>query len=60
MLVLVVPGGFERFFADVGRAAEGSGLPPFEQPDPSDLARAAGSYGVEILALPMQWRQAQR
>ncbi|HXF56431.1 MAG TPA: quercetin 2,3-dioxygenase [Actinomycetota bacterium] len=53
MLVLVTPGGFERFFAAVGRPAESSGLPPLERPDPEALARAAAPYGVDILGPPI-------
>lgn len=53
MLVLVVPGGFERFFAEVGRPASSSTLPPLERPDPEAVARAAGPYGVEILGPPL-------
>ncbi len=53
MLVLVTPGGFERFFAEVGRPAEAGGLPPVERPDPEALSGAARPYGVEILGPPM-------
>lgn len=52
MIVLAVPGGFERFFAEVGRPAERRGLPPAEEPDPEEIARAAAPYGVEILGPP--------
>lgn len=52
MLVLVVPGGFERFFAEVGRPAASLTLPPLEEPNPEALARAA-AYGVEILGPPI-------
>ncbi len=54
MLVLVVPGGFERFFADVGRPAETGGLPPLEQLDPAALTEAARPYGVEIIGPPIR------
>lgn len=53
LLVFVVPGGFERFFAEVGRPAQGNGLPAPETPDPEALARAAGPYEVEILGPPI-------
>lgn len=53
MLVLVVPGGFERFFAEVGRPAQDNTLPPLEEPDPEAVARAAQPYGVEILGPPI-------
>jgi quercetin dioxygenase-like cupin family protein len=54
MLVLAVPGGFERFFSEVGRPAERRELPPPEEPDAAELARRAGSYRVEILGPPIQ------
>jgi quercetin dioxygenase-like cupin family protein len=36
MLTIAVPGGFEAFFREAGRAAEGPGLPP---PGPVDVQR---------------------
>jgi hypothetical protein len=54
MLVLAIPGGFERFFSEVGRPAERRELPAPEEPDAAELARPAGSYRVEILGPPMQ------
>lgn len=53
LLVMVVPGGFERFFAEVGRPAETVELPTPSAPDPEALARAAGLHGVEILGPPI-------
>ncbi len=53
MLVIAVPGGFERFFGEVGRPAETRGIPPVEELDPGRLADAAAPYGVEILGPPV-------
>jgi len=52
MIVLAIPGGFERFFVEIGRLAERHDLPPIEEPDPAEVARAAAPYGVEILGPP--------
>jgi mannose-6-phosphate isomerase-like protein (cupin superfamily) len=54
LLVLVVPGGFERFFVEVGRPADAATLPPAEEPDPEAVARAAEPYGVETLGPPLE------
>ncbi len=54
ILVMVTPAGFEGFFSQVGRAAEGDGLPQPQEPDPAILAKAAASFGVEILGPPVQ------
>jgi mannose-6-phosphate isomerase-like protein (cupin superfamily) len=53
MLVLVSPGGFERFIKDLG---EPVGRPP-SLPDIARLEAVAANYGVEILgALPEEPR----
>jgi quercetin dioxygenase-like cupin family protein len=54
MLVTFSPGGVEEFFAEAGMPDDGSGVPPAVQPppDPDELARAVGRYGVEIVGPP--------
>lgn len=51
-LWLIVPGGFESFFADTfPQATEGSS-PADRQPDLARMAEAAARYGVTILGPP--------
>lgn len=50
---VITPGGFERFFADVGRPAEGPGLPPAGPPDVELLACVSGEYECELLGPPL-------
>lgn len=52
-LNVITPGGFEQFFADAGRAAEGPGLPPMSPPDIELLARVSARYDSEILGPPL-------
>ncbi len=54
MLVTFSPSGIEEFFVEAGMPDDGSGVPPAVQlpPDPDELARAAGRYGVEIVGPP--------
>jgi mannose-6-phosphate isomerase-like protein (cupin superfamily) len=54
LLSLCVPGGFERYFADAGRPAEGDGLPPDEPLDIGLLRRVGAGYGLEIVGPPLQ------
>lgn len=52
-LNLITPGGFESFFADAGRPAEGPGLPPAGPPDIELLARVSGQYESDLLGPPL-------
>ena len=54
MLVTFSPGGVEEFFVEAGMPDDSSGVPPAVQPppDPDELARAVGRYGVEIVGPP--------
>ena len=53
MLVTFSPGGVEEFFVEAGMPDDGSGVPPVQPPpDPDELARAVGRYGVEIVGPP--------
>jgi hypothetical protein len=45
MLLLVTPGGFERFTKDL---SEPAGTPP-SPPDMARLVAVAASYGIDIL-----------
>jgi len=47
------PSGFENFVADVGRPAEGPGLPPPEEPDIPRLTEASARNHIRILGPPM-------
>lgn len=50
---VITPGGFEGFFADAGRPAEGPGLPPAGPPDVELLARVSAAYDSELVGPPM-------
>ena len=52
-LNVITPGGFEQFFADAGRPAEGEGLPPVGPPDIELLGRVSGEYGSDLLGPPL-------
>ena len=53
-LTLMVPGGLEKFFEEVGKpATDLSCPPPFEEEDIDELLAVAPKYGVEIL-LPQE------
>ena len=54
LLSICVPGGFERYFADAGRPAEGDGLPPEAPLDVEMLARVGAEYGLEIVGPPLR------
>jgi quercetin dioxygenase-like cupin family protein len=53
-LTLHLPGGFERFAAEVGQPAEALTLPPesTERPDLAEVRRTAAQHGITILAPP--------
>jgi quercetin dioxygenase-like cupin family protein len=53
-LTLHIPGGFERFAAEVGQPAEALTLPPEPAgpPDPDRVAEIAARHGITILAPP--------
>jgi quercetin dioxygenase-like cupin family protein len=53
MFVVVTPGGFESFFAEVGTPASSRTLPSPEPPDMEKVGRAAAGYGVELLGPPL-------
>ena len=49
-LTLMVPGGLEKFFEEVGKpATDLSFPPPFKEEDIDELLAVAPKYGVEIL-----------
>jgi hypothetical protein len=56
-LNLMTPGGFEKFFADAGRRAEGDGLPPAGPPDVELLGRVSAAYDSELLGPPLAARR---
>jgi hypothetical protein len=47
------PGGFERFFAEVGSPAQDDGLPPQAPPDVARLKRIGERFGLEIVGPPL-------
>jgi quercetin dioxygenase-like cupin family protein len=51
-LQITAPAGFERFAAEVGRPAGGSGLPEPSAPDIPRLMAASERYGHRILGPP--------
>jgi hypothetical protein len=53
VLGIAVPGGIEGFFRDVGRPAEGPGLPPAGPIDMAALAQAASRHGNEFVGPPL-------
>ena len=53
-LTLMVPGGLEKFFEEIGKpATDLSSPPPLEEKDVDELLAVAPKYGVEIL-LPQE------
>ena len=53
LLNLTVPGGFERFYRDVGEAVVDRGkLPSRSEPDITALSATAAKYGITILGPP--------
>ncbi len=55
ILTLCVPGGFEDFFAAIGRPAPQLTLPPAPDapPDMAAMTRHAAAFGVEIVGPPI-------
>jgi quercetin dioxygenase-like cupin family protein len=54
-LTLMVPGGVEKFFEEVGKpGSDVSSPPPFEEEDIEKLLAIAPKYGAEILPSPEQ------
>jgi mannose-6-phosphate isomerase-like protein (cupin superfamily) len=53
LLSICSPGGFERYFAEVGRPAEDDGLPPAGPPDIATLQRVGADFGNEIVGPPL-------
>jgi quercetin dioxygenase-like cupin family protein len=50
-LILVTPGGFERFFTEIGVPARpGESVPPFDPADGEHLAEVNRRYGGQIFA----------
>jgi quercetin dioxygenase-like cupin family protein len=52
-LQITTPAGFEEFVREIGRPAEGPGLPVPSPPDIQRLAEAGSRYGHQILGPPM-------
>jgi quercetin dioxygenase-like cupin family protein len=53
VLALAVPGGIEEFFREVGRPAEGPGLPPQAPVDVAQLTEAAARFNNQIIGPPL-------
>ena len=54
-LTVMVPGGVEKFFEEVGKpGSDVSSPPPFEEEDIEKLLAIAPKYGAEILPPPEQ------
>jgi hypothetical protein len=53
LLVLLVPGGGERFFIEAGRPAEGPGFPPIAPPDVELMKRISPKYHLQIIGPPL-------
>jgi len=55
LVILAMPGGFERFVVEVSEPARTAALPPPSQPDMQKLLNVAAKYKIEILGpLPEQ------
>ena len=52
MLVVITPGGGERFFQDLGVPAVTRTLPVPTPPDPAQVVRVAADHDVEIIPPP--------
>lgn len=53
LLVLLVPGGGERFFIEAGRPAEGPGFPPMAPPDFELMTKVSEKYHQRIIGPPL-------
>jgi hypothetical protein len=54
-VVLVTPGGFERFVVEMSEPATTAALPPPSPPDMQKLMTVAAKYKIEILGpLPQE------
>jgi mannose-6-phosphate isomerase-like protein (cupin superfamily) len=53
LLSISLPGGFERYFAEAGRPAEGDGLPPAGPPDVARLREVGERYGLALVGPPL-------
>lgn len=51
-LQITAPAGFDQFIAELGRPAQGPGLPPPEAPDVPALIEVSRRYGIETLEPP--------
>jgi len=55
LMILVTPGGFERFVAEMSEPASTAALPPPSPPDMQKLITVAAKYKIEILGpLPQE------
>ena len=55
LMILVTPGGFERFVAEMSEPASTAALPPPRPPDMQKLITVAAKYKIEILGpLPQE------
>jgi mannose-6-phosphate isomerase-like protein (cupin superfamily) len=53
MLTIAVPGGIEDFFREVGRPADGPGLPAPGPVDVATMKEVAARFNVEIVGPPL-------
>jgi mannose-6-phosphate isomerase-like protein (cupin superfamily) len=53
-LILYAPGGAEQFFVELGRPAEGDGLPPRAPMDFELLARVSAKFNSQIVGPPLK------
>lgn len=51
-LAVITPGGFEKFFVEVGEPATEGDPPPEGEPDVDRIVRTGQKYGVEFLPPP--------
>jgi mannose-6-phosphate isomerase-like protein (cupin superfamily) len=53
-LILYVPGSAEQYFLELGRPAEGDGLPPRGPMDFELIARVSAKYKMEVVGPPLK------
>jgi mannose-6-phosphate isomerase-like protein (cupin superfamily) len=53
MLTIAVPGGIEDFFREVGRPAEGPGLPAPAPVDVATIKQVAARFNLEVVGPPL-------